>query len=143
MQIKTLFLGTLDFSEESIIFFPQGILGLAHLKKFILCEGENLAPFKYLVSTESPEIAFLLINPKEVQLNFEIAIDEETKTFLCHQDGHTLIYYVIVTPSGDISETTINLLAPLVLNAETMRGCQIIQEQGNFSVKHRLFEETL
>ncbi len=139
MQIKTLFLGTLEFSEEAVLFFPQGILGLSHLKKFVLCEGNDLAPFKYLVSTESPEIAFLLLNPKEILTDYEVPIKEDTSAQLLFQGQETLVYYVIVTPSSDMRNTTANLLAPLVLNPTSMRGCQVIQEQGAYSVKYSLF----
>jgi len=141
MQIKTLFLGTLDFSEEAVVFFPQGILGLPHLKRFILCEGENLAPFRYLVSTETPEIAFLLIGPQELIPNYDLTLAGEARELLLFQEGHKLVHYVIVTPSSDVQKTTVNLMAPLVLDAESMRGCQVIQEQSGYPVKHVLFSE--
>jgi flagellar assembly factor FliW len=140
MQIKTLFLGTLEFSDEAVICFPQGILGLPRLKRFILCEGDDLAPFRYLVSLETPEIAFLLIHPQEIIRSYEVEIHEEAKESLLFQENHRLVYYVIVTPSPEVEKTTVNLMAPLVIDAESMRGCQVIQEQNNYPVKYVLFQ---
>ncbi len=141
MQIKTLFLGTLEFNEESVIFFPQGMFGLPNLKKFILCEGDDLAPFRYLVSLETPEIAFLVISPLEIIPDYEVSIHEEARQSLLFEEKHRLIYWVIVTPSPEVEKTTVNLLAPLVIDAESMRGCQVIQEQNSYPVKYILFQD--
>ena len=44
-------------------------------------------------------------------------------------------------PNGAPQNTTINLMAPLVINTSNKRAIQLVLSNSNFAIKHRLFEQ--
>lgn len=143
MQLKTLNLGILEVSEEDVIRFPQGIPGLPDLKRFVLCDSPDFKPFKFLQSLDSPQISFLLVVPREIIPSYRVDVSDQLREQLGFEAGHTLAVYAIVTPASRIEATTVNLLAPLIINVDRMCGHQVIQEASRYSVKQPLVNAEL
>lgn len=138
MEVKTLKFGTLEVAEQDVIHFSQGIPGLPHLKRFVLCDAPDIEPFTFLQSIDSPEISFLLVVPHDVFPGYRFQMTDEARNEVAFAEGHTLAVYAIVTPAPVIADTTVNLLAPVIINAQEMRGHQLIQESGDYAVRHPL-----
>jgi flagellar assembly factor FliW len=140
MRLNTLQLGSLDVSEQDYIRFDRGLPGFSDLRNFVLCGGEEYEPFKYLLSVERPEIAFLLVAPELVNPQYRVQLNEEAYSCLHWEATHTLAAYATVTLSSKAEESTVNLLAPILINASTMRGFQLIQDSSGYSVRCRLID---
>ena len=50
-------------STESIFQFDEGLIGFYDCKSFLLIEREEIAPFRWLQSTDRADIGFLVIDP--------------------------------------------------------------------------------
>jgi flagellar assembly factor FliW len=53
-------------STESTLQFDEGLIGFYDCKSFRLIEREELAPFRWLQSTDRADIGFLVIDPSLV-----------------------------------------------------------------------------
>ena len=51
MEIETSLFGKIQVSDEEIIDFPEGLIGLPDLTRFVLIEDEEKKPFQWLQSS--------------------------------------------------------------------------------------------
>ena len=52
-----------------------------------------------------------------------------------------LIYAVLTLSGSNIRDLTANLIAPIVINARTRKGKQIVLDRSPYTTKHRLFPQ--
>ena len=53
------------------------------------------------------------------------------------------VVFVTLTVPSDLTKMTVNLKAPLVINADTKKGCQLIAENSDYPVKFAVYEQCL
>jgi flagellar assembly factor FliW len=140
MQLNTLQLGSVEVLERDFIRFDHGLPGFPELRNFVLCGGAECEPFKYLLSVEQPKISFLLVPPKLIDSQYQVQLSEEARTTLRFEDPHSLVVYATVTLSSRPEETTANLLAPILIDATSMCGYQMIQDSTRYSLRCRLVD---
>lgn len=124
MKIKNEQFGEIEFNEDSIIIFNEGLLGFEELKKFLLVTEED-GFFSWLTSIEQPEIIFPL---------FSISLlNEDYKT-----EGE-YIPFGIVKLDKLPENITINLKAPVYINHNMKLGYQKIVDNDEYPVNYPLF----
>ncbi|WP_346235412.1 flagellar assembly protein FliW [Lysinibacillus telephonicus] len=126
MLIATKFLGDIEIQEQQIITFEQGLLGLGDIKKFVLLPLEKESPFVILQSTEQQEIGFVVAYPFAFKEDYVFEISEEDKKDLRVEKEEELITYSIVTLKEPFETSTLNLLAPIVINTAKRYGKQVV-----------------
>ncbi len=127
MKIKNKKFGELEFDEDIIIEFADGIIGFENFKKFILItEEEGL--FYWLTSIEEPEVVFPL---------FPAVLLEENYPF---EDGYEA--FGIVKLAKEVTDITINLKAPIYINHDKKVGFQKIFDSEKFEIDKQLFVES-
>jgi flagellar assembly factor FliW len=130
--------GVIDFEGHDVIEIPEGMLGFSRLRRFLLIEGEDLEPFKFLQSVEEPLICFPMIDPCLVQSDFRFELNIEDRDKLGLEKPEQGLVYSVVTFSDKPEASTANLLAPLVINTSNMQGSQIVLLKSSYSVKEPL-----
>jgi len=143
MVLETKNFGEVEIKEEDIIFFEYGIPGFESMTKFVIL-GKTDAPddpFLWLQSTENPNLAFVIMNPRDLVFDYEAEIDMFTANLLRIKDENDALIYCIVTVPQDISKISINLKAPVIINAKENRGCQVVLENEKYKFKHLITEE--
>ena len=143
MVLETKNFGEVEIKEEDIIFFEYGIPGFESMTKFVIL-GKTDAPddpFLWLQSTENPNLAFVIMNPRDLVFDYEAEIDMFTANLLKIKDENDALIYCIVTVPQDISKISINLKAPVIINAKENRGCQVVLENEKYKFKHLITEE--
>lgn len=126
MLIATKFLGDIEIQEQEIITFEQGLLGLGDIKKFVLLPLEKESPFVILQSTEQQEIGFVVAYPFVFKEDYVFEISDEDKKDLRVEKEEELITYSIVTLKEPFETSTLNLLAPIVINTAKRYGKQVV-----------------
>ncbi len=116
--------GELSLSDDLIFEFKNGILGFEHLSQFVLISDEDTEPFKWLLSVENPEIVFPLLNPWQIDINYDIGNE-------FNQEKDSVM--VIVTLSDEDGSMTANMKAPIILNVVDQQGKQIILPTDKYS----------
>lgn len=144
MNIYTTKFGEITIDDNLVFDFVEPIVGYDDLKKYVLVEHSDDSAFKWLQSIEAPDLAFPVTSPAffDIDYQFEIPTDKAEKIGLSSVES--LISLNIVTiPSSNPRKATINLMAPIIINAANKQGMQIILSSSNYPVKHPLFNDEL
>lgn len=140
MLIDTDRFGTFDTRDSKLIEFPQGLPGFEDLHDFIILEVGQTKPIYWLQSTEDKFIALPVILTFEVLDDYYIDIrDNELDELHIESQNDLLIMNVLVIPE-QIEKMTVNLAAPIVINAVRGIGKQIIIDAKSMSVRKPIYE---
>ncbi len=126
MKIKTLQFGEVEYNDDIVINFEDGILGFENFTKYLLITEEN-GLFYWLTAIDEPEIVFPLFPIGTLQDDYP--------------EKESLEPFGIVRLSKDPSEITINLKAPIYLDQEKKTGFQKILDTEKYPVDYKLFVE--
>ena len=143
MVLNTKNFGEVEIKDEDIIFFEYGLPGFESMTRFAIL-GKTDAPddpFFWLQSIENPNLAFVIMNPRDLVFDYEAEIDMFTANLLKITNENDALIYCIVTVPQDIQKISINLKAPIIINAKENRGCQVVLENEKYKFKHIITEE--
>jgi flagellar assembly factor FliW len=118
---STLHFGEVECADGDVIHVAGGITPFREAQRWVLLADDEETPFSWLQSLDDPALAFVLaplewLSPKSVA---------QAMTGFTG-DVATVGVFGIVVLNADPSRTTVNLLAPLVLDFGTMAGRQVI-----------------
>ncbi len=143
MLIKTRYFGEIDVDEAKILTFDEGLIGFENLKKFTLIynnETEASSNVTWLQSLDEPLVAFPVINPFYIMTDYNPIVEDEVLIPLGElKEDSTAIFLTLTVPS-DITKMTTNLKAPIIINADTKKGCQVIAENPEYVVKYNIYD---
>ncbi|SHK14122.1 flagellar assembly factor FliW [Anaerobranca californiensis DSM 14826] len=141
MELNTARFGKLEVKGEKIITFPQGIPGFENLTKYILLEEPDTnGAFYWLQSVEDGDISLLLTRPY-LFTDYQIQLDRELLEDIgITAEGQGEVFTVVNVPD-DFQRATTNLMAPIILNSDTMAGKQIILTDSHWPIKFPLFPQ--
>ncbi len=141
MKIQTKFLGEVEINEDSILKFPEGLLGFESSKRFALLDIPQNEVFKVMQDIDRDYVSFVVADPWYFVCDYEIDIPDEELLKIDISKKEDLAVINIVTLSDDTQKSTINLLAPVVMNISLRKGRQFVLNEVKYSVKHKLYSE--
>lgn len=130
MLINTKFLGEVEIKESEILTFEQGLLGLPENKKFILLALDSDLPLALLQSIDQQEIGFVVAFPFAFKEDYAFDLSEEDKEQLQIEKEEDVIVYSVVTLKESFQDSTLNLLAPVIINSCTKLAKQIVLQDN-------------
>ncbi len=136
MVVKTKLFGDIEVPQDSIIVFPQGLVGLPSLQKFVLIQEEGLEPFFTLQSIDDPEFALWIAPAVFIDPEYAPPVDEDEIEDLGNKDD--ILPMVIVWTEEDEDgkiHTYANFKAPLLINPTLRRGRQVIIDREEYLLK--------
>ena len=123
MKVDTRWFGTIDIDDEKIITFDLGVIGFEDCKKFTLIydvdKGDE-ASIMWLQSLDEPELALPMLKPELIK-------------------EADLIVFCVLTVPADITKMTINFKAPIIVNADTLKGVQLIADNNDYEVRYPIY----
>ena len=129
MKWKNRQFGELEFDDEHVLTFPEGMIGFEDCRRFILINDEDSQPFRWLVSLEDEDLSFPLLNPQMLVADYLAGN--------LQKPGATIL--VVATLNKEIEHSTVNLRSPVVIMNENRTGKQIILEEESYNLRHPLF----
>lgn len=135
--IQTSIWGELEIPEQSIYGFPKGLPGFDGETMFALIPWKD-TPFFYLQSTHHSELSFLVVNPFEFVQDYSFELSEGDKEELRIQEQVSV--FSIVTIQQEATKSTMNLLAPLVLNPVLQIGKQVVLHHSSYDTRHLIWK---
>lgn len=126
MKIATKFLGEVEVANEDIVTFPEGIPGFSEVTKFVLLPLDQDLPLALLQATENAELGFVVAYPFVFKADYAFDLSMEDSEVLVAEREEDLVTYAIVTLKEKLSDSTMNLLAPVVINMKKKVGKQIV-----------------
>ncbi len=143
MVIQTRVFGEIEIDDEKIISFHGGIVGFPDLKKFtLLYDAEKTGGIKWLQSLDEPAFAMPVMDPLVVQENYNPVVEDELLKPLGELKPEETLVIVTVTVPKQLENMSVNLQAPIIINAENKTGCQIIldNESGKYPVRFMVYD---
>ena len=138
MLIKSTALGEIEVEQELIYRFPSGLPGFEHLREFAIIQPDPQLPFHYLVSTGDPNVSLVAANPFAFYLDYAFTLPDPVKAELNIAREAQVQVLNVVSIRERLEDSTINLLAPIVLNIEDKLGKQVILHHSDYRSRHPL-----
>ena len=141
MKLETRLLGSVDYEEEDILSFPNGIPSFEEEHSFLLlpiaeCDGNMYS----LQSTGTPELAFILMDPFSLFPAYAPVLQAAERKALAVDADEELGFYVLCALKRPVSSSTVNLKCPIAINPKTRTCMQIILDSDAYQMHHTLSE---
>lgn len=145
VEIDTRVFGKIAIEDEKIIRFEDGILGFPDMTDFTLIydlDRGSDASIKWLQSINEPCFALPVMNPELVMPGYTPRFDKSLIESLGDNlDSENILIFVTVTiPKNDVTKTTVNLKAPIIVSVENRKAVQVITEGEAYSVKYAIYD---
>lgn len=140
MRIETEYMGAVDYTEEEIIQFPNGIYGFPGSNRYIIV-GTMTAefPFIWLQSIDEMDVSFVLTNPFLFAEGYDFELSESALQLLKLQAVEDVEVLTTVIVKEEIQESTINLKSPIIVNRKERVAAQIVLDE-DYPFKYFLFK---
>ncbi|MGQ9524043.1 MAG: flagellar assembly protein FliW [Armatimonadota bacterium] len=138
MLIDTSRFGRIEVSEDKIINLEPGLLGFDGVRRYCLLDWRPRSPIKWLQAVDNPDLAFLVTDPFEFFPDYEIEVSDEEVRALGLADAKDLLALVILTVTPSTKEVTANLLGPILVNAVSRVGRQVVLQSEKYTTKHAI-----
>ena len=118
------------------ITFPAGLPGFPNAHRFELAPwGQAGSPFMMLTSNEDPDVGFVVVPPWVFYPDYEFELDNGTAERLNLGRAEDAVVFAVVTLRDIPSESTLNLLGPIVVNRYTHEAAQVVLPSAGYSVR--------
>ena len=143
MKVNTRIFGEIEVDEEKLIQFANGIVGFPELKDFALIYDEEKgtdSDVRWMQSIQEPNFAIPVIDPLSIKPDYNPVVEDELLNPVGEINPAELLVLVTITVPTDITQMSINLRAPIIINAAVKKACQIIVEGEDYPVKFPIYE---
>ncbi len=125
MKIPTARFGSLEVREHQKIRFPGGIPPFAD-EEYALVTCPGAEPFAWLQCLTQPQLAFVVAPPETLYGPGVVHLTPQAKAQVELRDDDKALVLCLVVVGQRPEDSTVNLLAPLVINVRTCIGKQIV-----------------
>lgn len=126
MLIESTRFGNLDIAEDSMVSFPEGILGFEEHKRFAILSCEQTDPVQWLHSIDDPSVSLPIVNPFLLKSDYNIDIDDSELEPLKTTEEEDIIVYCVTVLPNELKDVTINFAAPILINYKKNIGKQVV-----------------
>ncbi|MDK2956755.1 MAG: flagellar assembly factor FliW [Desulfovibrionales bacterium] len=131
-------LGEREIDLDSVVFFPRGLIGFDHFRRFVLLPVREDSPMLVLQSLEDPKVGLVVADPYAYMKEYEIKLGQAEKKLLRIANIRQLAVLVTVSiPPGRPQDMQLNLAGPIVINKDERLGLQVPQIDGDFPPRFR------
>lgn len=142
MKISTVRFGEVEVDEKHIFRMELPIIGFNELKNFVILDLNKDSFFKWLQSVEDPSLAFPVVSVFSMNVDYSIDLPDNVVEILKITNVESLLVLNIASiPQDNPQGTTINLLAPIVFNLDSMLAGQIILSGSGYDISFPLFKK--
>lgn len=128
--------GTVEFDGADVLTLEGGLVGLPDLSRFVILETKPGSPFSWLQSLDEPSMAFLVADPGRYVPDYEGEVVRR-----CAEIGDAAVLVTATVPPGQPHDTTLNLSGPIVVDATTRKGKQMVLDDAAYTTRYRVFPQ--
>jgi len=128
---------TNELDPTIVVGIDKGMPGFPELSSLTITPIDRDSLFVWVAATESAQVAFLAVNPFVYFPEYEVELSSIEEGALAVAPDDDLIVYCLVTIDRAEGVATANLLAPLVINMNSLIAQQIILE-GDHPLRARI-----
>ncbi len=139
IKIKSTRFGEVELPADKLITMPGGLPGFEKLKKYVIFDHGDDGLFKWLQSTEDPDIAFLMTIPNLFIPDFKLPDKGvQLSSIELKSVDDAVIMVMVCVPGEGQGFITLNLKGPIVFNNANMTGIQCIIDNDKFPYDYRV-----
>lgn len=136
MEILTTRFGPIDSTPQDRFEFPRGLVGMPHLRRFVLWTDPQVRSIRWLQSTRDPSWAMALVEPRLVVPTYQVRATPEQLAAL--QITESTDVEVYVTLNRTVQSSMVNLQAPILINRRSSLGVQLVLSDTRYPVRYVL-----
>lgn len=145
MKAITRLFGEIDIEDEKIITLEKGIIGFPNLNHFTLIydknkESEKNTSLMWFQSMDEPQFAMPVIIPNNIFPDYNPMVNDDMLSGLGELTPDNIYCLVTIKVPKDITQMTVNLKAPIIINTDTLKGAQVVAEDDDLSVREPVYE---
>ena len=144
MLVKTKHFGEIELDESKIITFDEGLIGFEDNKRYTILfnnESKRKGTISWLQSLDEPMLALPVVSPIVAMADYNPIVEDEVLAPLGELNGENLVILLTLTVPSDLTKMAVNLKAPIIINADTRKGCQAIAENSDYVVRYGIYKE--
>ncbi len=122
--------------NENVFTFAKGIPGFPEITSYTYTQ--QVGSFSILQPVDQPEISFILLDPFAYFPQYEVEIPEDVIGELQIVNEEKVVVRNIVSWNKLPQHRTVNLVAPIIFNLDTMQAKQIILQNTDYTIRHPL-----
>jgi flagellar assembly factor FliW len=126
MKIESSRVGSVEVRDQDIISFPSGLIGLARRNRFVVLEFAEDVPLGWLQSVDDPNFGMPVAEPGIFVSDYSIETSASEVAELGLKSVHDCAILIVTTIGAGGAIVTGNLRAPLLVNAESRIGRQVV-----------------
>ncbi len=107
--------------------------GFPRNRRFVLMEHDEGSGMAWLVSLDDPDVAFVVATPWDYFSQYDPPVEREHLAALSIERRDEVEVLCLVSLSG--KTIFLNLAAPLLINAVTRRGLQVVSDDPRYSTR--------
>jgi flagellar assembly factor FliW len=135
--------GECTFAESEVVRFPWGLPGFAALRRFLVLSVDETDGYIWLQSLDDLSVALPLCDPWSIFDDYEAPLPQYAKQSLGIERADCFCVLCVLVARPGTGETTINLLAPIIINLESRIGRQVTLENQRYSVRTQVTARTV
>ena len=143
MKITTRVFGEIEIDDSKIIHFPCGIIGFPEMTDFALVFDEEKGkdtPIRWLQSLQETEFAMPVMDPLLVAKDYNPEVEDDHLIPLGEMKADDTLVLVTVTVPKELAKMSVNLQAPIVINAGSRKATQIIVNSEKYPIKYYIYD---
>jgi len=133
--------GPMTFAKDTILTFPNGLLGFGGVSDFALASLPDpaLGNFKLMQALDGSGLGFLVLPLDAVpDLLHEDDIAVALEALSIKQDAALILLIVTVRKTAEATKLSVNLRAPVVIDANDRRAFQHVTPNSAYPIQHEL-----
>lgn len=127
--------------DGTVIKLQGGLLGFPELNAFQFRKVNEDGIFGFLQSLEEEAVSFVVTSPFSFKHDYNFALDQTDLDDLSLESHEDALVLGIITIEKPFNQSTVNLLAPIIVNVKNWRGKQVVlSSQYNYTTKTPLYK---
>ena len=140
MTIQTKHFGEIEVTDDDVLEFIGGVPGFDGTKYVILNNSnQENNPFVWLQSMEDPNIALVLVNTFMLYPDYAPDVDDELLKDLEFSQREELVVFNVMVIPEKVEDMTVNLKAPIIINNTNHKAIQVICDNSDYEIKHKVY----
>lgn len=130
-----------ETKQKNIITFQNGILGFEDVHEYLLYHEDDNNVIWSLQAADAETPSFIVIDPFTIVPDYRPELSAADLAAFGTTDFSSLCFLVIAVIRPELSESVVNLKAPVVIDINTKQARQIILEDSDYPIRCPLFAD--
>ena len=126
--------GEVSYDPAQILHFPEGLIGLDQLQRFLVMPSRKEGPLFWIQSVDDPDFAVVVTDPTHFFRDYLIGPDERERAKL-GIDADGACHALAIVSISENRDITLNLSGPILYAPATNRGLQVILDDPRYSTR--------